>query len=67
MPSIDMPPLPLDGSSRLPTDVDRTEWADAVYKNLASILQIRKSTLTAMDKREFVKYWGSHKKSYKEN
>jgi len=62
-----MPPLPLDGSSRLPTDVDRTEWADAVYKNLASILQIRKSTLTAMDKREFVKYWGSHKKSYKEN
>jgi len=67
MTSADMPPLPLDGSSRPPTSADRLEWADAVFKNLASILQLRKSTLNAMDKREFLKYWYSHKKSYKEN
>jgi len=67
MAAVDMPPLPLDGSSRRPVDSDKAEWADAVYRNLASILQIRKATLNAMDKREFVKYWYSHKKSYKED
>jgi hypothetical protein len=34
------PPLPLDESQRLPTSSDTSEWADAVYRMLPSILQV---------------------------
>ena len=36
----DTPPLPLDGTGREPTPVDREEWSDALHRTLAAVLQV---------------------------
>ncbi len=37
----DVPTLPLDGSTREPTESDIEEWVDALFRALAAILQVR--------------------------
>eukprot|EP01112_Ceratiomyxa_fruticulosa_P012551 TRINITY_DN3480_c0_g1_i1.p1 TRINITY_DN3480_c0_g1~~TRINITY_DN3480_c0_g1_i1.p1 ORF type:complete len:352 (-),score=66.81 TRINITY_DN3480_c0_g1_i1:290-1345(-) len=66
--SANIPPLPLDGSS--PTkkkSEDLGEWGDVLVRNLASILQIRRAKLNAMDKRDFLNYWYGHQQLYSDS
>eukprot|EP01133_Synstelium_polycarpum_P015529 gene15529-18447_t len=57
-----MPPIPLDGSTHGHlTASDATEWFDAVFKALSSMIGVRRTKITAHNKLSFVAYWRGYK------
>ncbi|GAM22349.1 hypothetical protein SAMD00019534_055240, partial [Acytostelium subglobosum LB1] len=59
-----VPSLPLDGSSGPVDTQDVIEWFDALFKSLSSMINCRRTKITANQKLSFVAYWRGYSSNY---